>query len=609
MATASPSLHRALHEPLVSADLSALARREKPSAWSGLGQQSWVVVLIAAAIVLPRSYLIAQAHSESFDDQYHLQRGLVFLTRNLAGSNLELNDPPLGEGIVAIPMLVTNFIEGRRLADDQLYDAPGRAETIAVRTAIWNSLLFVAFVGVVFTWCRSVFGTWPAWMAVALFLVEPNFAAHVPIPALDVLGVEGIVIGCILAWRYFDEPTTARLIAMFFGLAFALLLKHTALMLPPVILAMAGLHWIVRPWMNRENWAIWKGTIPGRIRAVLLSVVIVPFAIWVFTLFDCSPPLNRSAVERQTKGTNGGAVSRGKALRVALEKKLHLDAPWPAGCYLLALRLGMGHAMSGHRSYLNGEQSDKGRWDYYPVVASYKVPIGIGVVLFVSLLTIWRSPPRWAEWGLFVPMLAWSMFALGSNVNLGFRHFLPAYAFMLMLAARSVVGPGNRRSALAWAGVAAAGIHGLAYHPDYLCYINMPRSKPYLAITDCNVDWGQALKQVGGWLDAHPQKGKPVSLYYFGNEDGAVEYYLNGRVIALDQYSTRPTNGLLLISPVRLAGAYEDRDPYAALRTHDPDDVIGNSILVFDLDRLGRGSPFDWPPPKDSPNCSSRTRS
>ncbi|HEX3448496.1 MAG TPA: hypothetical protein VHS97_09600 [Isosphaeraceae bacterium] len=607
MATASPSLRHALRQPSVSANPSTLRQSEKRSAWSRLGRQLCLVVLIAGAVVLPRSYLIAQAHSESNDDAYHLRRGLIFLTRSLAGSNLELNDPPLGEGIVAIPMFVTNLIEGRELADDKLYDVPQRAETIAVRTALWNSLLFVGFLGVVFTWCRAVYGMWPAWLAVALFLIEPNFAAHVPIPALDVLGVEGIVIGCFLAWRYFERPTTARLIAMGFGLAFALLLKHTALMLPPVILALAGLHWVVRPWMERQDWAIWKGTIRDRLRSSALLGVIVPVAIWAFTLFDCSPPLNRSAVERQTKGSNGSPVSRGKALRVALERKLHLDAPWPAGCYLLACRLGIGHAMSGHRSYLNGDRYDKGRWSYFPVVASYKVPIGIGVVFLVSFFTIWWTPPRWAEWGLFVPILAWTLFALGSKVNLGFRHFLPAYAFMLMFASRCGVGPSRRWPVLAWAAVAAAGIHALAYHPDYLCFINSPRSKPYLAISDCNVDWGQALKEVRAWLDDHPQNEKKVSLYYFGNEDGAIPYYLNERVVALDQYSPRPTGGLLMISVVRLAGAYEDHDPYAALRSHDPDDVIGNSIFVFDLDRLGGGSPFRWPPPKSWPIRLSKT--
>jgi hypothetical protein len=326
--------------------------------------------------------------------------------------------------------------------------------------------------------------------------------------------------------------------------------------------------------------------------------VIVPFAIWAFTLFDCSPPLNRSAIERQSVGSNASAVSRGKALRVALEKKLHLDEPWPAGCYLLAFRLGIGHAMSGHGSYLNGQRSDKGQWSYYPVVASYKVPIGIGVVILLSLVTIWQMPPRWAEWGLVVPMLAWTLFALSSKINLGFRHFLPAYAFMLMLASRAVVGRGRRWSALAWAGVAAAAIHALAYHPDYLCYINSPRTKPYLAISDCSVDWGQALKEVRTWLDAHSPKEKTVSLFYFGNDEGAVKYYLNDRVVELHQYSPRPTEGLLLISVVRLAGAYEIGDPYAALRSHEPDAVIGESIFVFDLQRLGRGRPFRWPPPK-----------
>ena len=54
------------------------------------------------------------AHSESVDDDYHLTRGLLFLTRSLAGSELDLNDPPLGEGIIALPMLVTNLIEGRK---------------------------------------------------------------------------------------------------------------------------------------------------------------------------------------------------------------------------------------------------------------------------------------------------------------------------------------------------------------------------------------------------------------------------------------------------------------------------------------------------------------
>ena len=38
----------------------------------------WLVILIASAVIVPRSVLIAQAHSESFDDGYHLTRGLAY---------------------------------------------------------------------------------------------------------------------------------------------------------------------------------------------------------------------------------------------------------------------------------------------------------------------------------------------------------------------------------------------------------------------------------------------------------------------------------------------------------------------------------------------------
>ena len=253
MAIASPPLRHALREPSVSGDANALPWPRNRSAWSGLGRQLCLVVLLGAAVVLPGSYLIAQAHSESFDATYHLRRGLAFLTRSLAASNFELNDPPLGEGIVAIPMLVTNIIEGRSPTDDRLYDVPQRAETIAIRTALWNSVLFVGFLGFVFAWCRAVFGTWPASLAIASLWSNPTLPRTYRSPALDVLGVEGIVIGCFLALRYFERPTHARLIAMGLALAFALLLKHTALMLPPVIVALAVLHWIVRPWIDRRH--------------------------------------------------------------------------------------------------------------------------------------------------------------------------------------------------------------------------------------------------------------------------------------------------------------------------------------------------------------------
>ncbi len=192
-------------------------------------------------------------------------------------------------------------------------------------------------------------------------------------------------------------------------------------------------------------------------------------------------------------------------------------------------------------------------------------------------------------------MLACTLLALTSKINIGFRHFLPAYAFMLMLGSRSLARPSRVWAGLAWAAVAAAAIHAASYHPDYLSYINAPRHKPYLNISDSNVDWGQALKETRAWLDRHPPGARKVSLFYFGKDNECVSYYLNDRVEQIDEDSPPPTTGLLLISPVRLVGVYEDENPYDALRDLEPDDVIGRSMLVFDLDRRAGGAPFRWP--------------
>jgi hypothetical protein len=562
----------------------------------GLDHGIVLTVALAAAVVIPRSLLIARAHSESYDADYHLKRGLLFLTRSLAGSEVDLNDPPLGEGLVAIPTLVTNLLEGRAPADDRLYDSPGRAETIAVRTALWNSGLFVGFLSTVFAWCRRLYGWRSAGFVAASFVVEPNFAAHVPIATLDALGVECIVIAALLAWRYFERPTTGRLLAMGFGVAVALLVKHTALVLPLVVMALFVLHWVVLPIRERQSWSVWRHLLVGRVRRLAPLLAIVPLAIWALTLFDCSPPMNRAAVARQEIGTHGGGVSRGKAARVAIERALHLESPWPAGCYLHAFRLGIGHGTSGHQGYLNGEWSDRGWRTYFPIVASYKVPIGIGVVLCFATASLGFRRARWAEWGLVIPLLACTILAITSSINIGFRHFLPAYAFMLMFGGRAIAWASAGWTAFLWAAVAAAGAHGFLHHPDYLSYMNAPWRKPYLAISDSNVDWGQALKEVGAWLDGHPPGAKKVSLFYFGKDNGCVKYYLNDRVEPIDEDSPQPTSGLLLISPVRLVGVYEERDRYAALRELEPDAVIGHSILVYDLDRLGGAAPFRWQP-------------
>jgi hypothetical protein len=143
-------------------------------------RQLWLAVLIACLVLLPRAILIAGAHSECYDDEYHLLRGARFFMGRLAG--MAQSDPPLGEGLTALPVTLVNNRPGW---SGGLYDHSWRPEAILLLVAIWRSLLFLPALIVAFHWCRRIYGLRSAWLALALLLVEPTFAAHIPLAALE----------------------------------------------------------------------------------------------------------------------------------------------------------------------------------------------------------------------------------------------------------------------------------------------------------------------------------------------------------------------------------------------------------------------------------------
>jgi hypothetical protein len=543
-----------------------------------------LALLLVALVVIPRSILVARAHSETFDVEYHIERGLGYWTGTIAAKDLVLNDPPLGGALVSVPVLLTNLYEGRDPADARLYDAPGRAETILVRCAVWCSVLFLPLAAVVFLWCRRLYGPKAAWFACGLLALEPNFAAHLSVAALDALGVTGVVVGCFLAWRYFENPTRGRLVAMGVATGVVVMLKHTVAILPGVIVAFAALWWAVKPWWEGTSWAEWRRALPGRLRASVLAALITAATIVILCSLERCPPRSRVST--------AAAATAPASLRYQVENAFHLDSPWPGGLYLRAFRTGFGHGKTGHPAYLFGERRQTGWWYYFPAIAAYKVPIGIGVALALALLSLAPRRPRWEEWGIALPLVAWSLFMMNAKVNIGFRHFLPAYIFALVVACRPLALPGLRWSVPAWCALAAAGLHAASFHPDYICYLNMPRHKPYLAISDSNVDWAQSLKQARDWLDAHPQPGRQVWISYFGPEIRDVRYYLGTRAVRRAEEAPMPARGLLIVSPVHVAGTYNRSDQYAVLRAREPEAVIGHCMLVYDLDgpTAGAGS-------------------
>jgi len=108
-------------------------------------------------------------------------------------------------------------------------------------------------------------------------------------------------------------------------------------------------------------------------------------------------------------------------------------------------------------------------------------------------------------------------------------------------------------------------------------------------MTDSNLDWNQCLRQIPAWLDDHAMlvRDRPVYIHpRAARADYVGAYYLNGRVRFVDRGKPPPTHGILIISPVWVAGVYDPpgENPYAFLQSAKPLGTIGGSLLVYDLD-------------------------
>jgi hypothetical protein len=522
----------------------------------------YVVLALAAAALLLRGGAMARAHSESYDDEYHLVHGAAYFRGGL--HDLAQPDPPLGQALTALPMVLTN---ANPRWTGTLYDHSRPPGTVLMVTALWRSLLFLPAVAVAFLWCRRLYGAAAGWLAAALLVAEPNFAAHIPVAALDALGVVGALVGSFLLWRAFEAPSPGRVVAAAVGVAAALLLKNTAVVLPLVAILYAAIVWTARP--DRR-------ALRRRLAALAGGAVLAAFALWALLLFEVSRP-DRPPEWQQAPTVLGRLI----------------DRPLPAGLFVGSLVRGAWHADQGHLAYLLGERSRRGWWYYFPVVLAYKMPLGIALVLVCAAASLRRAPPRFEEWGLVVPAAVWTLLFLTTRINIGVRHFLPAYVFLLLLGTRAIAVPTPRwRSVAAWSGAALTAAHGLLWHPDYIAYQNLPRPRAFMDLSDSNVDWGQGLKQARDWIDRHPQPpGRPIYLLYFGdpNSPRRVLHYLGNRVTLLPPHTPLPASGLLIASPVWVAGPFDIGDRYAVLRGVPPIDVIGHALLVYDLAALEQG--------------------
>ena len=131
----------------------------------------------------------------------------------------------------------------------------------------------------------------------------------------------------------------------------------------------------------------------------------------------------------------------------------------------------------------------------------------------------------------------------------------------------------------------------LHVHPRYLGYFNELAGGPsqgWRYLVDSNVDWGQDLKALKAWTDAHDVKH--LKLSYFGTAD-PVYYRIPCEMLPSKMHPDPPrivrdvqAGELVAVSVTNLHGVYfegGERRLMHRLRALTPIDRVGYSIFIY----------------------------
>ena len=577
----------------------AAAPAVPPKATDGRALAS--ALLVGLLVMLARSASITTATNETYDADYHVLHGLLDWTnfRQSHSQPFAYNDPPLGAMLVALPVwLAGGTVLGEPTpADPTVYAWPNRPSALwhhrlspdALRQwiAAWKCALMLPGLAAAFLWARRLYGPAAGWLAWGLLLFEPTVSAMTPLATPDTPGLSFTLAAAYLIWRYAERPTWRRMAPAAVASAAALSTKHVAIALPLYAVIACGLTWLPR----REEGAAWLGAAGTWAARLAAAGGLTLVLIWPMTKFDCSAP----AQMRQPRDINlNDPYQPWWNARPAGALGSFQMTPMPAGSYFGSVLEARNHDRTGHLAYLWGETRRFGWWYYFPALATYKVPLGYVAVMSLGLLSFaWRRP-SWREAALWAAAGCWVALLLGTHVNIGWRHAMVPYALLLIAATRCMATPrprwekvGRAAAVVAFVAAGASAVEAARWHPNYLPYFNRPLDRPYLLVSDSNVDWGQTTRQAGRWIEARRAAlAEPIYFRAFG-ADAAVSHFVKG-VTILRPRDPLPTAGTLVISPVYVAGPYEPTDRFAPLRSAEPAAVIAGTMLVYDLSRVRR---------------------
>ncbi len=363
---------------------------------------------------------------------------------------------------------------------------------------------------VVFFYAQALFGRTAALFAELLFVMDPNIVAHGSLSTTDLFVALGAVLSLYCLRRFLLSPNVKNTALTAFTFALAQLTKFTALYFYAVLaLILVVVKLYARHGRGKRYDLPWS-----RITALLtLSMVCFLVVVNAAFLFDRSfTPL---------AGYKFRTPFFWKLQQVPVLRAVPLPLPYAYVQGFDWMNWDNSTATAfGNIALLNQVRGPSlprtdGFPAYYLFAYLFKEPIGMQIVLILSLVWIFRNrgpADLLSGEGLLLvcAIVILTPFSFLSRTQIGIRHVLPVLVIFAILSGAAFhdwMTFSLRRKLLLIGCLLYAGVSVGSYFPHMIPYFNeivTDRRQAYRFLADSNLDWGQAAWEVQRFLKRNP---------------------------------------------------------------------------------------------------------
>jgi hypothetical protein len=571
-----------------------------------------IIVIFLLGVMGVLAVLSMADTSATSDEVPHIVAGYSYLT--LQDYRLNPEHPPLIKDLAALPLLFldlnfpsndyawTEYVNGQwRLGLLFLYEYGNNPDVMLFLSRIPMVIVLISLGLFLFYWTKKLVGSIPALFILALFSFSPTFLAHGRLVTTDVAATFGVVLSTYFFLQFLEKFSVKNSILFGITLAFALLVKFSAVILVPYFLILAIIYLWLQP--SHQRSLFYKYMLGG----CIIGIVVI-FLVGIIYQFHI---INYSA-EQQIQDSEETLAYYLSIDRDAISYEIAGNSVLrPYAHYLMGLLRSVGRVQQKSIEYFLGELGLTGWWYYFPIVYLFKVPLAFHVMslfaLFGAIFRMQHIPWRkwlknhFIEFSMILFVVLYGVTAVMTSMNMGIRHILPIFPFLyilVVLGLKPYIKTFPVLFLLGWYVISS-----LSVFPHYLAYYNElagGSKRGYKISVNSNYDWGQDYKRLGHWV-----KEENIAKIYVDvgtRGEWAAKYYLGDRHIAWKGsswwervYGVRdfpedfPKGNYLAVSASLLQGGGWVGDPpwirdYAWLDEHEPIARVGRSIFVYYID-------------------------